>query len=129
MLEELATQNGGSDSKALSSRVCALLGDMLKQWQGLDAWIAALDEEFAEIARSDPAARRLATIPGVGVLNATALVAAIGDGRTFSRGRDLTAWFGLVPRQATTGGKPKLLGITKRGSKYLRKLIIQEPDQ
>ena len=58
-------------------------------------------------------------------MNATALVAAIGDGRTFSRGRDLSAWLGLVPRQATTGGKPKLLGITKRGSKYLRKLIIQ----
>ena len=77
------------------------------------------------MARNDPAARRLATIPGVGVLNATALVAAIGDGRTFNRGRDLSAWLGLVPRQATTGGKPKLLGITKRGSKYLRKLIIQ----
>ena len=74
------------------------------------------------MARNDPAARRLATIPGIGVLNATALVAAIGDGRTFSRGRDLAAWLGLVPRQATTGGKPKLLGITKRGSKYLRKL-------
>ena len=67
----------------------------------------------------------MATIPGIGVLNATALVAAIGDGRTFSRGRDLSAWLGLVPRQATTGGKPRLLGITKRGSKYLRKLIIQ----
>jgi transposase len=52
-------------------------------------------------------------------------VAAIGDGRTFSRGRDLSAWLGLVPRQASTGGKAKLLGITKRGSKYLRKLIIQ----
>jgi transposase len=77
------------------------------------------------MARNDPAARRLATIPGIGVLNATALVAAIGDGRTFSRGRDLSAWLGLVPRQASTGGKPKLLGITKRGSKYLRKLIIQ----
>ena len=58
-------------------------------------------------------------------VNATALVAAIGDGRTFSRGRDLSAWLGLVPRQATTGGKPKLLGITKRGSKYLLKLTIQ----
>ena len=79
--------------------------------------IAALDDEFAEMARNDPAARRLATIPGVGVLNATALVAAIGDGRTFNRGRDLSAWLGLVPRQATTGGKPKLLGVTKRGSK------------
>jgi transposase len=58
-------------------------------------------------------------------MNATALVAAIGDARTFTRGRDLAAWLGLVPRQATTGGKPRLLGITKRGSKYLRKLLLQ----
>jgi transposase len=100
LLEVLAAQNGESDSSALSSRVWALLEDMLKQWQSLDARIAALDKEFAEMARSDPAARRLATIPGVGVLNATVVVAAIGDGRTFRRGRDLAAWFGLVPRQA-----------------------------
>jgi transposase len=58
-------------------------------------------------------------------LTATAWLAAIGDGHTFSRGRDLAAWRGLVPRQATTGGQPKRLGITQRGSKYLRKLIIQ----
>ncbi|TCM44681.1 transposase IS116/IS110/IS902 family protein [Rhizobium sp. PP-F2F-G48] len=71
-------------------------------------------------ATTRPLAAR--TIPGIGVMNATALVAAIGDGATFKRGRDLSAWLGLVPRQATTGGKPKLLGITKRGSKYTRKL-------
>jgi transposase len=76
-----------------------LLDDMLDQWRGLDRRISALDDEFAAMARNDPAARRLVTIPGVGVLNATALVAAIGDGRTFSRGRDLSAWLGLVPRQ------------------------------
>ena len=58
------------------------------------------------------------------MLNATALVAAIGNGQTFARGRDLAAWLGLVPRQVTTGGKPRLLGITKRGNKYLRKLLI-----
>ena len=110
---------------ATRARVRALLDDMLAQWRELDRRIEALDDEFAEMARSDPAARRLATIPGVGVLNATALVAAIGDARTFGRGRDLAAWLGLVPRQATTGGKPRLLGITKRGSKYLRKLLIQ----
>jgi len=63
-------------------------------------------------------------IPGVGPLNASALVAAIGDARTFTRDRDRAAWLGLVPREATTGGKPRLLGITKRGSKYLRKLLI-----
>ena len=64
------------------------------------------------------------SIPGIGVLNATALVAAIGDGTTFARARDLGAWLGLVPRQHTTGGKPRLLGISKRGNKYLRTLLI-----
>jgi transposase len=91
---------------------------------GLDRRIGAFDDEFAARAKADDAARRLATIPGIGVLNATALAAAVGDGAAFARGRDLAAWLGLVPRQATTGGKPKLLGITKRGNKYLRKLLI-----
>jgi len=114
-----------SGDAGLSPRVRLLLDDMLEQWHDLDRRIEALDDEFAEMARGDPAARRLATIPGIGVLNATALVAAVGDASTFGRRRDLSAWLGLVPRQATTGGKPRLLGITKRGSKYLRKLLIQ----
>jgi len=125
LLEALEALSSGPDGAGVGPRVRLLLDDMLDQWRTLDRRIAALDDEFADMARNDPAARRLATIPGIGVLNATALVAAIGDGRTFSRGRDLSAWLGLVPRQASTGGKPKLLGITKRGSKYLRKLIIQ----
>jgi transposase len=125
LLEALAALSEEGDVSGIGSRVRLLLDDMLDQWRALDVRIKALDDEFAEMARTDPAARRLATIPGIGVMNATALVAAIGDGRTFSRGRDLSAWLGLVPRQATTGGKPRLLGITKRGSKYLRKLIIQ----
>jgi hypothetical protein len=60
----------------------------------------------------------------IGVINATALVAAIGRGEAFDRARDLPAWLGIVARQATTGGKPRLLGITKRGNRYLRKLLI-----
>lgn len=98
---------------------------MHKRWQALDERIGAFDKEFIEYARHDEHARRLITIPGIGALNATALVAAVGDARTFARGRDLAAWLGLVPRQETTGGKPRLLGITKRGSKYLRKMLIQ----
>ena len=125
LLEALAVLSSELDGSRVGTRVQRLLDDMLDQWRALDARIKALDDEFAEMARNDPAARRLATIPGIGVLNATALVAAIGDGRTFSRGRDLSAWLGLVPHQATTGGRPKLLGITKRGSRYLRKLVIQ----
>lgn len=125
LLDALSALSSGSDDSGVGPRIRLLLDGMLDQWRGLDERIAALDDEFADMVRHDAAARRLATIPGIGVLNATALVAAIGDGRTFSRGRDLSAWLGLVPRQATTGGKPKLLGITKRGNKYLRKLIIQ----
>jgi transposase len=109
---------------SLSPRMSGLVDDMRAQWRELDRRITALDDELAEHARGDEAARRLATIPGIGVLNATALVAAIGDGRAFDRGRDLAAWLRLVPRQVTTGGKPRLVGITKRGNKYLRKLLI-----
>jgi transposase len=64
------------------------------------------------------------TIPGIGAIVASALVAAIGRAESFDRGRDLAAWRGLVPRQFTTGGKPKLLGISKRRNKYLRKQLI-----
>jgi transposase len=109
---------------SLSPRVRRLIDDMRAEWLELDRRVAALDNEFAASARSDADARRLATIPGIGVLNATALLAAIGKGQTFARGRDLAAWLGLVPRQVTTGGKPHLVGITKRGNKYLRKLLI-----
>jgi transposase len=63
-------------------------------------------------------------VPGIGPLTATALVAAIGNGREFRRGRELAAFLGLVPRQYSTGGKPKLLGISKRGNVYLRMLFI-----
>ena len=110
---------------SLTPRMRALVVDLRERWQFLDQRIAALDAEFAEQARTDQNARRLTSIPGIGALNATALVAAIGDVKTFARGRDLAAWLGLVPRQVTTGGRPKLVGITKRGSKYLRKTLIQ----
>src|SRR6185437_12366388 len=76
----------------------------------------AFDAEFVAIAREDAATKLLSTIPGVGPLNATALVASVGRAETFGRGRDLAAWLGLVPRQMTTGGKPRLLRISKRGN-------------
>ncbi len=112
-------------AEQLSSRIRLLIEDMLVRWQALDERIAAFDAEFAAEANRNEAVRRLTSIPGIGALNATALVAAVGDAQTFARARNLAAWLGLVPRQATTGGKPRLLGITKRGSKYLRKILIQ----
>jgi transposase len=109
---------------AVSPRMRQLVIDMRAEWQDLDRRIAAINTEFVELARFDSVTRRLITIPGIGVLNATALVAAVGDASAFRRGRDLGAWLGLVPKQHTTGGKPKLLGISKRGNKYLRMLFI-----
>ena len=111
--------------RVLAARVHELIVDMRRQWAALDERIKAFDAEFAAAAKAQDGAKRLLSIPGIGALNATALVAAIGDAGTFARGRDLAAWLGLVPRQVTTGGRPKLLGITKRGSKYLRKMLIQ----
>jgi Transposase IS116/IS110/IS902 family/Quinolinate synthetase A protein len=84
----------------------------------------AFDAEFVRWVKENEEARRLTTIPGVGPIVASALVAAIGRAESFDRGRDLAAWLGLVPRQFTTGGKPKLLGISKRGNKYLRRQLI-----
>jgi transposase len=96
-------------SGALSPRMTFLLGDMRTRWEELDRRVAAFDAEFAAMARTDDRARRLTGIPGIGALNATAPVAAVGSAATFDKGRDLAAWLGLVPRQATTGGRPKLL--------------------
>ncbi len=110
--------------EGLSPRIYELVADMRAEWRELDGRIAALNAEFAELVRADPQAGHLVTIPGVGVLGATAMVAAVGSGDAFRRARDLAAWLGLVPRQMTTGGRPKLLGITKRGNKYLRMLFI-----
>ena len=112
------------EDTTLSSRLRQLVGELRTEWRDLDARIEALNGEFIELARNDAAARRLTSIPGVGVLNATALIAAVGDASSFAKARDLGAWLGLVPRQHTTGGKPRLLGILKRGNTYLRTLLI-----
>lgn len=113
-----------SEEIGMSPRVRTLLSDMRSEWTELDARIATLDREFVETARGSAPERRLATIPGIGALNATALVAAVGGAEDFAHGRDLAAWLGLVPRQMTTGGKPRLGGITKRGNVYLRTMLI-----
>lgn len=113
----------GADA-CLSPRMRQLVGELRAEWQVLDARIETLNGEFVETARHDETMRRLTSIPGIGVLNATALVAAVGNGSGFNKARDLGAWLGLVPRQHSTGGKARLFGITKRGNKYLRTLLI-----
>ena len=86
--------------------------------------IDELTDRLEQIADSDAACRRIRQIPGIGPIVATAIVAAIGNGAAFRKGRDFAAWLGLVPRQYSTGGKVKLLGISKRGNIYLRKILI-----
>lgn len=114
----------GSGSEDVSPRIHALIADMATELDELNNRIGAFDAEIKERARTDPAMKRLSEIPGIGPMISNALVAAIGDGRTFAKGRDLSAWLGLVPRQVSMGGKAKLIGISKRGNIYLRKLFI-----
>ena len=112
----------------LSERLPAMLVETLREQWGR---VAALDDEVGVIERrleawhrSSPASRRLAAIPGVGLLGATALVAMMGDPAAFRSGREFAAWLGLVPRHSGTGGRVRMLGISKRGDTYLRTVLI-----
>jgi transposase len=109
----------------LSGRFRAELAELAEELRHLDARVAHYDAQIEAIAATDDQARRLMTIPGFGSLAATALVAAVGQDPTlFENGRGLAAWLGLVPRQHSTGGRNRLLGISKRGDVYLRHLLI-----
>jgi transposase len=108
----------------LSPAMAAMLSDMTRELSDTNARIAELDAEIVACARSDDQMRRLMDIPGIGPTIASALVAAVGDGASFGKARDLSAWLGLVPLQITTGGKARLVGISKHGNSYLRKLFI-----
>jgi transposase len=112
------------DGNRLSPRIRRLIEEMGNEHRDLDERIAAIDVELATISREDDACRRLREVPGIGPLIATAMVAAVGNGAAFTRGRDLAAWLGLAPRECTTGGRQRLLGISKRGNTYLRTQLI-----
>jgi transposase len=109
----------------ISPRMSDLIVGLYEDWLWLDERIETVTREIEEISRSEVNCRRLMSIPGVGPLISTGVVAAIGTGEAFARGRDFGAWLGLVPRQYSTGGKSILGRISKRGSKYLRTLFIQ----
>jgi len=108
----------------LSPMVLELFKNLWQECNDLNKKIAELDKKVALICSENPVCRRLKGIPGIGVMTATALVAAIGDPKHFKNGRQLSAWLGLVPRQHSSGGKDRLLGISKRGDVYLRTLLI-----
>jgi transposase len=108
----------------LTGRMRNLLDHLWEEWKSLNSDIERVSQEIDAIAGEDAACQRLRRIPGVGPLVATATVAAIGNGAAFRRGREFAAWLGLIPRQHSTGGKARLLGISKRGSIYLRRMFI-----
>jgi transposase len=109
----------------LSDSFRVLLAQLGMEMDQLTARIEQMDAVIHHTATENEACRRLTSIPGVGPVTATALVAAIGNGSEFRRGRDLAAWVGMVPREYSTGGKQKLLGISKWGNVYLRRLFVQ----
>ena len=108
----------------MSTRMRTLLMELREEWEKLEEQIDATNRELAQSAKKDDGCQTLLTIPGIGPLTATALTAAIGNGTAFRKSRDLAAWLDLVPRQHSTGGKARLLGISKRGNPYLRRLFI-----
>ena len=101
-----------------------ILDVLARQYSAIGAEIGSIDKNILAWHRSCEPSRRLAEIPGIGPIIATALVAEIGDWKAFASGRNLAAWIGLVPKQHTTGGKDRLGSITKQGNRYLRWLLV-----
>lgn len=111
--------------KGLSVRLRELLHRLRQRWLRLDQDIAEITALVTGIGEESELCRRVSTVPGVGPIVSTAMVAAVGNARMFRRGRDMSAWLGLVPRQYSTGGKASMGSISKRGNAYLRQVCIQ----
>jgi len=109
----------------LSPRMVHLIEDLAGDWRRLDERIEGLSADIETLVQHDPACQRLMTVPGVGPIISSAMVAAIGRGEVFSKGRDFGAWLGLVPKQTSTGDRTILGRISKRGNRYLRVLFVQ----
>ena len=108
----------------LSMRFRCLLAGLWDDLRSLDERVAELDQEIQSLAKDSAVARRLQQLRGVGPITATALVAALGDGKAFRKGRDFAVSLGLTPKQRSSGGKAHMLGISKRGDSYLRQLMV-----
>jgi transposase len=109
----------------LSPRMLRVIEDLTADWRRLDERIEHLSSEIETLARQDQGCARLMSVPGIGPIIASAMVAAIGTGDVFSKGRDFGAWLGLVPKQISTGDRTILGSISKRGNRYLRALFVQ----
>ena len=109
----------------MSLRMRKLILGLQQDWIWMDKRIEMTTSEIEAVSKSATRWQRLMTIPGIGSIISTAVVAAVGTGEAYDRGRDFAAWLGLVPRQHSTGGRTILGRITKRGSRYLRMLFVQ----
>jgi len=110
----------------LSPRLVSLLHRLRQRWLAIEIEIEDATRDLTAWADQSDLCQRIATVPGIGPMIATATVAAVGNGRMFASGRDMAAWLGIVPRQYSTGGKSTLGRISKRGNTYLRQLFIQD---
>jgi len=117
----LVLEDATNELTAFSRRLFASLYEELLS---LEEKIAALDEQIGAVYQASEPCQRIAAVEGIGPLTATALIAAMSDGKAFKNGRQFAAWLGLVPKQHSSGGKARLLGISKRGDPYLRCLLI-----
>jgi transposase len=109
----------------VSPRMVHLIEDLAGDWRRLDERIEGLSADIETLVQHDPACQRLITVPGIGLIISSAMVAAIGRGEVFAKGRDFGAWLGLVPKQTSTGDRTILGRISKRGNRYLRALFVQ----
>lgn len=114
----------GSSDDGLNELVRSLAREVLAELTALDQRIVSYDRRVRELYRASEMCQRIGKIEGIGPITATALVAAVGDGTCFKNGRQFAAWLGLVPRQRSSGGRTRLFGISKRGDRYLRTLMI-----
>jgi transposase len=114
----------GDHDERVSALFREALVEMSERLRSFEERLERYDKQIGDLARNDPKAGRLMTVPGVGPLIATALIATVGDARQFKSGRELSAWLGLVPREHSSGERTILLGISKRGDRYLRTLLI-----
>ena len=127
MLRKILPSVLAQRTDVLSPRMIRLIEELADDWRRLDDRVDAVTSEVQALARQDEGCRRLMSVPGIGALTASAVVATIGNGAAFTKGRDFGAWLGLVPKQLSTGDRTILGRLSKRGNKYMRTLFGLAP--